>query len=65
MPAPVNDPIAPEITMPLIDPLVVDRFPLVVVMTPDEVTDPLVDMFPTAVMVPLVVMWPTKNIPNC
>ena len=58
LPVPVNDPVAPlilpvavivvddEMPLPLIDPLVVDMFPLFVDMFPADVIVPFVEMLP-------------------
>ena len=55
-----------EITLPLIDSLVVEMFPLVVDMFPDEVAVRLVvDMFPSVVICPFVVVLPFVDIQIC
>ena len=91
LPVPVNCPLAPvilrvavivvddEMPLPLIDPLVVDMFPLNGDMFPFELNVPfVVDMFPYAVIapvvygvfpvaaiVPLVAVLPFDNTLNC
>ena len=91
LPVPVNDPLAPvilpvaaivvddEMPLPLIDPLVVDMFPLNVDMFPLELIVPFVvdmfpyaglvpivyDMCPVAAIVPLVAVLPFDNTVNC